>query len=141
MLPATVVASRAVTRQESYAGRLPLSKLSRLRPLLAEAEGELQAEIEISKGSDGAGWVKGRVTGELQLTCQRGLHPYAWPCNLSFSLRLVNSDSEEEQVLEHQDPYLVQDNTLPLLDLVEDEVLLALPMLPRCEDPSCVERL
>lgn len=141
MLPATVVASRAVARQESYSGRIPLEKLVRLRPLLEDAGGELQVEIEISRDGEGAGWIKGRVTGALQLICQRGLHPYAWPCDLALSLRLVDSESEEEQVLEHQDPYLVHDDSLPLLDLVEDEVLLSMPMLPRCEDPGCVDRL
>ena len=60
---------------------------------------------------------------------------------VQFALRLVNSESDEQAVLEQDDPYLVQDDQLPLRDLVEDEVLLALPMLPRCPDPGCLERM
>lgn len=140
-IPQSVSASRAVARREQYSGRVGLAKLPRLKALLANATGELQVSLEASKDGQGAGWVKGEVSGELQLTCQRGLHPYAWPCEISVALRLVDSEAEEQEVLEQQDPYLVQDDRLPLHDLVEDEVLLALPMLPRCGDESCVDRL
>lgn len=140
-IPLSVSASKAVARREQYAGRIPLAQLPRLKPMLADTAGELQVRLEASKDGQGDGWVRGHVAGQLSLTCQRGLHPYTWPCDLSFELRLVDSETEEQEVLEQQDPYLVQDDRLPLRDLVEDEVLLSLPMLPRCEDTGCVERL
>src|SRR3546814_8193390 len=52
-----------------------------------------------------------------------------------IDLRLVETEEEEQAVLHEADPYLVQDDRLPLREIVEDEILLALPMLPRCE--SC----
>lgn len=140
-LPASILASKAVARREQYSGTVQLAQMERLGPLLAETQGELQVEIEAGKDGSGAGHLGGQVTGELVLLCQRGLHPFRWACSVDFDLLLVKSDAEEGRVLEDQDPYLVQDDRLPLRDIVEDEVMLALPMMPKCEDLACLERL
>jgi uncharacterized protein len=47
----------------------------------------------------------------------------------------VFSEAEERSALADAEPLLVEDDRLPLRQIVEEEVLLALPMLPRCE--SC----
>lgn len=140
-LPASILASKAVVRREQYSGTVQLAQLERLGVLLAETQGELQVEIEASKDGSGAGRLGGQVTGNLVLLCQRGLHPFSWPCSVDFSLVLVDSDDDEGRVLQEQDPYLVQDDRLPLRDIVEDEILLALPMMPKCDDLGCMERL
>ena len=98
-------------------------------------------DLEAAKDRSGAVWLSGAIRGELSLTCQRGLHPFAWTCDLKPQLRLVASEAEEERVLKDCEPYLVQDDVLPLRELVEDEVLLALPMMPRCDDADCLKRL
>jgi uncharacterized protein len=139
-IPKSVGAARAISGRQSYAGRVPFAQLSRLAPQLASRDGGL--DVTLDAGKDGAGaWLTGRIDGELVLTCQRGLHPFTWPCHLEPRLRLVTSEAEEERVLKDTEPYLVQDDQLPLRDLVEDEVLLAMPMMPRCDDPDCVKKL
>lgn len=140
-IPPSVVASKAVARRERYQGAIGARQLPRLRAVLADDSGVLEVALELGRDGEGIGWLQGRITGTLALTCQRGLHPYDWPCAVDLRLRLVASEAEEQAVLEHDDPYLVQDDRLPLRDLVEDEVLLALPMLPRCSDPGCLDRL
>ncbi|MBI3171455.1 MAG: DUF177 domain-containing protein, partial [Hydrocarboniphaga effusa] len=90
---------------------------------------------------EGAGWLRGKISGVLALTCQRGLHPFDWVCEVPLSLRLVFSEVEEEQLLKDCEPYLVRDDQLPLREVVEDEVLLSLPIVTRCDDPDCIKRL
>ena len=140
-IPASIQASKALKRRELYAGSLPLALMTRLAALLADASGELQVELEASRDAEGAGWLRGEIRGLLTLTCQRGLHPYDWDCELPVTLRLVTSETDEERLLETCDPYLVRDDSLPLRELVEDEVLLALPMMPRCGNQNCIENL
>jgi uncharacterized protein len=50
-------------------------------------------------------------------------------------LRLVGSEAEERRLLRECEPYLVEDDVLPLQEIVEEEALLALPIAPRC--PAC----
>jgi uncharacterized protein len=140
-IPLRVKASQAVTRREAFAGSLPLAKLPRLAATLAEPSGNLQVELQATRDEEGQDWLHGEIRGRLPLTCQRGLHPFDWNCDVALSLALVGSETEEQKLLKDSESYLVQADELPLRDLVEDEVLLALPMTPRCDDPDCVRRL
>lgn len=139
-IPKQVSAQRAVAGRQRFTGELALAQLERLAPQLASTEGVLAVDLSAEKDRAGS-WLRGTLRGELQLVCQRGLHPMPWTCDLAPELRLVSSEAEEEKFLKDSEPYLVEDDVLPLRDLVEDEVLLALPMLPRCDDPDCAKRL
>jgi uncharacterized protein len=140
-IPLRVKASQAVSRREAFAGSLPLARLPRLAASLAESSGSLQVELQATRDEEGQDWLHGEIRGRLPLTCQRGLHAFDWDCDVALSLALVGSEAEEQKLLKDSESYLVQDDELPLRDLVEDEVLLALPMMPRCDDPDCVRRL
>jgi len=140
-IPLRVKASQAVSRREAFAGSVPLAKLPRLAASLAQSAGTLQVELQATRDEEGQEWLHGEIRGRLPLTCQRGLHDFDWNCDVALSLALVESEAEEEKLLKDAEPYRVEDDELPLRDLVEDEVLLALPMMPRCEDPDCVKRL
>lgn len=139
-IPKAVGAAKAIAGRHSFAGRLPFAQMPRLAEQLSGRDGGLEVSLDVGKDAAGA-WLTGTIDGDLSLTCQRGLHPFTWPCHLQPRLRLVTSEAEEERVLKETEPYLVQDDQLPLRDLVEDEVLLALPMMPRCDDPDCVKKL
>jgi uncharacterized protein len=140
-IPLRVKASQAVLRHEAFAGSVPLAKLPRLAASLAESSGTLQVELQATRDGEGQDWLHGEIRGRLPLTCQRGLHAFDWDCDVALSLALVESEAEEQKLLKDAESYRVEDDELPLRDLVEDEVLLALPMMPRCEDPDCVKRL
>ena len=133
-IPQTVRASAAIAQQQAYRGEVPLRSLPRLQGLLASADGVLRVALQAGR-SAGRERLRGTVEAELSLCCQRCEKIYSWPLRLELDVCLVHSEEEEEAVLHDADPYLVQDDQLPVCDLVEDETLLALPMLPRCE--SC----
>jgi uncharacterized protein len=140
-IPLRVKASQAVSRHAAFTGSVPLARLPRLAAALTEPTGELQVELQATRDGDGQDWLHGEIRGRLPLTCQRGLHAFDWNCDVALSLALVGSEAEEQQLLKDSESYRVEDDELPLRDLVEDEVLLALPMTPRCGDPDCVKRL
>lgn len=133
-IPATVQASAAVARNTRYEGQLPIKLMPRLAQAIAQ--GSEPVEVELQAGRD-AGYpgVQGHIHGSLRLVCQRCEGTFQWSLETEFKLRLVTSELEERETLHDCDPYLVQDDTLPLRELVEEEILLALPMLARCE--SC----
>src|SRR3546814_4255435 len=132
-----VSASSALAQRQAYSGGLPLSSVERLREVLVDDAGVLQVEQHAEK-SRGAKRLQGTVNGELALSCQRCDARIAWPLQIDIDLRLVETEEEEQAVLHEADPYLVQDDRLPLREIVEDEILLALPMLPRCESSENV---
>jgi uncharacterized protein len=140
-IPQHVSATRAVSGRQHFAGALPLAQLPRLAAQLADRSGTLAVDLTAGKDAQGQAWLTGTVRGELMLMCQRGLHPFGWTCDLAPQLRLVSSEAEEKRLMADAEAYRVEDDRLPLRDVVEDEVLLALPMMPRCDDPDCLKRL
>jgi uncharacterized protein len=131
-IPVHVSATSALTHPHRFAGALPVRGLVRLAQAVAETGGDLQAELTADRES-GFPRVHGRIEGALTLDCQRCNRPFQWPLRVEMDLRLVFSDQEEKAALASGDPYRVENDELPLRELVEDEVLLALPMLARCE--------
>ncbi len=131
-IPQRVKASTSVTRDSAWNGAIPIAKLPRLAANLTGAEGELQAELHASRDVAGAATLKGWISGALGLVCQTCMKPFSWPLQAELALRLVNSEVEEKRLLPECEPLLVEDDTLHLHALIEEEALLALPIAPRC---------
>jgi uncharacterized protein len=137
-IPARIQASAAIAHGEKHVGELALKLLPRLAALLEGGEGRLRVELQ---ATDAPGYpvLRGTVDGKLPLRCERCDQRFDWPLHAAPDLRLVFSEDEEKRALHDSEPYLVEHDALPLREIVEDEVLLALPMLARCE--SCENAL
>jgi uncharacterized protein len=134
-IPQRVKASASVARGSTWQGSIAVARLPRLAAGLHDSEGALQVRLEAGRDSAGAPRLKGHVEGPLGLECQRCLQPFRWPLSLDLDLRLVESEAEERRLLHEADPLLVEDDSLPLHAVVEEEALLAIPIAPRC--PAC----
>lgn len=139
-IPQRIAASTALSRQAHYTGTLALSRLPRLREAVAQAgdDDALQVEVSALRDAQHQAHLQLRVQGSVTLVCQRCLEPYAQALDIDTDLRLVQSEAEEERLLQVCEPYLVENDELPLQQLVEDEVLLALPAVPRCARDACL---
>lgn len=133
-IPQKIRVSTAVVRREHYVGELALSSLPKLSGLLTDSAGAMQVDLLASKIMDLPA-LTGVMEGLLHLQCRRCDKPYATNLRHELDLRLVSSEEEEERLMQDCEPYWVQDDELALRELLEDELLLALPMLPRCD--SC----
>jgi len=133
-IPQRVKASASVTRGSAWNSAIPIARLPRLAAALTGSPGELQVQLQAVRDATGAAMLKGRIEGELGLVCQNCMKPFAWPLQIGLDLRLVGSEAEEKRLLHECEPLLVEDDTLPLHTLVEEEALLALPIAPRCPD-------
>jgi len=133
-IPIKIHVSSAAAHRERYVGDLPLKSLPRLTPLLADASGRLQVALEMRQ-QQGHVALTGTLTGELPLSCKRCGALFTWSLQAGVDWRLVADEAAERALIQECEPLLVENDELPLRETIEDEVLLALPMLPRCE--SC----
>jgi uncharacterized protein len=136
-LPLYAKAATAITREGVFVGSVPVAKLPRLAAALNDAEGLLSAQLHVARNRRGRPHLFGVLRGELGLICQRCLQPFRWPLEVAVDLRLVESEAEETEALKEGECWLIEDDRLPLQEIVEDEALLALPLAPRCLRPDC----
>jgi uncharacterized protein len=120
------------------------AELVRLSDALASSEGKVAWRIEGSM-VDGAEGPEPRlrldVAGELKLCCQRCLGPLAWPVRIAALMQPVRSGQPipEEELEDDEVDAIELDGELDVAALVEDEILLALPIAPRhqvCDAPQ-----
>ena len=116
--------------QRQFTGSLPLAKMSRLRDMLLSREGNARLELSFRKEGRVAA-VLGRVEAELELQCQCCLSPLRWPVSNEVRLGIVRSLEEANLLPESFEPLLLEAETIPLVDIIQDELLLAIPVIPQ----------
>ena len=132
-LPEAVNFVRQVERNRTIEGAYPLSKLVRLSEALLSNDGYITAKLEFGH-SVGFACLKGRVSVQLLVECQRCLKPMETEATGSFKFALVNSEDEFELLPEEFEPYLLEGDEQSIIELIEDELLLCLPMVTAHEN-------
>lgn len=114
-------------------GRFLAAELERLADDLAEGGGELRYRITAVLDRQRRRTVSCIIEGFVFLTCQVSLEAFRHDISISDRLVLVDDESglPPMEVESETEDYLVADGPLDIRDLIEDAVLLALPMMPR----------
>jgi uncharacterized protein len=129
-LPARVDIARQVQAQFTYEGSLPLASMRRLRGSLASSEGDVRYRVEFDKDGSGISYLALRVEAGLPLVCQRTLETFMYPVAVDQRLGLIADEADEAALPEGYEPLLVPDGQLGIADVIEDELILALPVVP-----------
>ena len=121
-------------------GVLPLSGFPRLRDLLASDAGDVAYEVEGLRDERGRPSLRVAVRASLQLRCQRCLE--AMPFAVNERELLVLAATQAEIDADPADPQapdrVLAGKEMQVRDLVEDQLILALPYAPRHE--GCAAR-
>jgi uncharacterized protein len=115
-------------------GDLALVALPRLAALLDQTGGVVN--VTLTGGIDGQGqrFIAGRLQTTVELTCQRCLGPLQLPLDVAVQLGLVHSEAEADRLPADYESLLVPDGVMAVAGLIEGELLLALPQIPRHAD-------
>jgi uncharacterized protein len=116
-------------------GAWPVAGFARLRDALRTDDGILQYVLVGVPEGQGRLALRLKVDGVLQLVCQRCLGALEFALRIDVSLQLAATQAEvDAQPLEAEGPeQIVAGREMPVRELVEDEVLLAIPLAPRHE--------
>lgn len=129
-LPETVDPWRMVSARRSYAGRLPLASMDRLTQVLVASEGEVEFTLDFGRDEWGTAYLQMDVRAPLTLLCQRSMEPFVLPVTLDTRLGLLREESEEASLPPGYEPLLVIDDRIHPAAVIEDELLLAVPLVP-----------
>jgi uncharacterized protein len=118
-------------------GTVTLADLPRLGPFLQETDGQAEFELVFSRDEGKRACISGFVKAELVLQCQRCLGPLRVEVDSVINLVAVEGVGEAEQLPESVEPLLMEESRVRLADLVEDELLLSIPQIPRHTSGPC----
>jgi len=126
-------------RHERHAqGGAPLAGMLRLTEGLPEQpageDGMAHWSAQGRKGPRGELLLELRVKAAPRVICQRCLEPFAWKVDTVAMLQVVASEDElDDEPQDEPDAIekIVGSRRLDLLELVEDELILSVPYIPR----------
>ncbi len=118
-------------------GVFPLAEMARLLESVQTAHGEVSVSLEFGVDVEGVRYMRGRLRAAVELECQRCLDGMAFPIDSEFALALVRNMVEAENLPSHYEPLLLDGEPLFLRDVIEDELLLALPIVAKHAEGVC----
>lgn len=145
-MPETVNFVHQVEINRTLEGEYPLAKFERLQEVLAtnvdaiissdgsSYDGKVAAKIEFCQ-SVGIASIKGKVSATLHVDCQRCLQTMEVKVEGRFKFALISHEDEIELLPDEFEPYLLEGEEQSVIDLVEDELLLSLPMVTVHDNP------
>ncbi len=146
------LASRGIDVDESV-GILRFPRLAGILAVRPRDEDVVRVGLAISEASDCA-VIRGRIRAELSLQCQRCLAPMLFAVDHEVGIVIAESAAVLAGAAEELEPVLLEDcradgiargegrdTTIKLAPLIEDELMLAVPLAPvhdeseHCEAP------
>lgn len=129
-LPDRVDVARQVQARRIYEGTLPFIAMPRLCGLLATSAGEARYHAQFDRDDLGVDYLGVRVDCGLPLVCQRTLEVFTLPVQIDERLGLIVDERDEAALPAGYEPLLVEHGTIDLAAVIEDELILAVPVVP-----------
>jgi len=140
-LPTTLDIRKAAAREVVVKGAVTLAGLERLRGALASDEGFVDAVCSFARDEQSRNLVTVKIEAELSVPCQRCLDSMPIRIQSENRLAIVWSDEQAKQLPSDLEAWVVEVEQGDLWALVEDELMLGLPIVSYHESLECKQIL
>ncbi len=122
---------------EEIQGKLPLIDCERLDPLLRESGASVDFLLQFMQDDAMRTIVRMSVSAECIVECGRCLRPMPYQIAHSVELAVVANNDEASELPSSYEPLLLTESVVDLVSLIEDELLLNLPVMPSHSESEC----
>lgn len=136
-LPDTVKPFSLAETGQTLSGNIALAKMRRLAGSLKSDQGTVKVELEFGCDEQGIHYLKGHLTTALELVCQRCMQGMSFPVDINVNLAMMHSMAEAERLPSHYEPLVIDGPTLSLQAVIEDELILVLPIVALHDRSEC----
>jgi uncharacterized protein len=116
---------------------IPLAELPRLRARVANVQGSVSGHVQFAREA-GTALAELTMTGAAQVRCQRCLEMLEITIDGTTRVGLVATEADVGSVPEDLEPMLAPEGRTSIAEIVEEELLLALPIVPLHEEECAV---
>jgi uncharacterized protein len=140
MFDRPVVDSVTFAREaEELSGEMAVGNLTRLHDALADNTGAISYRLSGFVNAEERPSLRLSVSGDIKLVCQRCLGPMAYRLDSDLEFELVEQGVELSDPAEEADDVeqIHADPKLDVIGLIEDEIILSLPMVSSHQPGEC----
>ncbi|WP_119396364.1 YceD family protein [Salinibius halmophilus] len=138
-LPSSLEPLKLAQKAVSLSGMIAASKFVRTQESGIEVVTDAEVELEFGIDEDRQRFVKGSLSVDVEVTCQRCLQPMRLPIRADFALAIVFSDEAAAHVSKQYEPWLVSgdQDRADIVSPLEDELLLGVPVNVMHPEAEC----
>jgi uncharacterized protein len=140
-LPTTLDVRKAAARDVIVSGSLAVEKLDRLAPILASGTARIDARFDFSRDEENRSVIVLSVSAQVEVICQRCLKPMPIEIIGENRLGIVGDDEQARQLPAQLEPLVVAGESCDLWTVVEDELMLSMPIVSYHETRDCKQLL
>ena len=128
-LPQSVTAKKLVDSGATLVGAIAADRLPRVADAVEVILGKIEVELAFSRGADYKAIIDLQIAGDVHMQCQRCLTPVTVALKIKNSLTIVAHDEEAKSRIKDLEPVMLEEGILDIDTLVEEEILLSLPLI------------
>lgn len=118
------------------AGELFFSELNSFSAELPQSsDARVRIALTFMQDENGLCCVRGELSANLSMTCQRCLKPMVVPVDAQILVSPVISDLQASQLPDYYEPLMVAEGEIRLAEWIAEELHLALPFVPLHDTP------
>ncbi len=130
--PDRVRPEKVAAAKKRFSGEIPLGAFTRLEGLIVAPMADDLARFDVAFRHDEQGHVVAdlSVKADVRMVCQRSLNAFVYPVRGQSRIGVVQTEAEAEELPANYEPLICEADDLEIARLVEEEILLALPLVP-----------
>jgi uncharacterized protein len=135
-LPEKIALDKAVNGQRHYQGSVKLHKMSRLADMLTDIDGDVEFSLQFDRAAKLLGKAQVKVKADLPLICVISHNKFMLPVEIDTTVGFIDDLEYEEFVGVDMEPSWVEGGFIKPLEIIEDELILAVPDAPFNENET-----
>ena len=136
--PQSINPLRLAKNKEQIKGSLSLDSLARLEDILLDNHGQVQYSLSFDFDASGICLIKSYIDTAVLLQCQRCLKSVIIEIQKSSVLGTYKDSDEFKKLEDNYEPCQLDEEFILVEKLVEDELLLAMPLIPLHSNKKCI---
>ena len=140
-LPLYIDIRKAFDLESVFEGSCSLERLPRFADCLANQDGEVSGKLRFGLTGTGRRVITGSVSATVEVVCQRCLEPLSLELADTIQLALVESESQIDSLEAAWDPWMVDGPRISIASLLEEQLMLCMPLVSYHRDERCVKAL
>ena len=125
-------------KEISLSGLFQISDFPKISEIARNKKDNVRVDLSFYLKNNKTPCVEGIIELDIVLTCQRCLDNLSIALKVNFNLAFVRNDQQSEELDSHYEIYVIEEEELATDDLISDEILLSIPMVPT-HDYDCIK--
>ena len=137
-LPGQLKLFNFAKKEISLSGIYQISDFPKISEIASNNKDNVSVDLSFYLKNNKTPCVEGIIELDIVLVCQRCLDDLSIVLKVDFNLAFVRHGKESDELDSHYEIYVIEDEELATHDLISDEILLSIPMVP-AHDYDCIK--